>query len=190
MRKGRFTRQFAGLAFAGVMLVSPVQPEEVGAWLVKDDPACPHSSDVPAAGNQARTVKATVCLLNARRAEAGLAPLSVHPLLVETASYHARAMVQARFFGHVAPDGMSPEQRIAVAGYTGVPTGENVAWGTGANAMPVRVVESWMASPSHRANILNPELTEVGVGVAAGSPEDGPQADGTAYTVDLGAGGS
>jgi uncharacterized protein YkwD len=188
MGTGRLTRQLLGVAVGGLMLVSPIKPAEVGAWFVKDDPACPHSSQVPGATDEARTAKVVVCLLNARRAEAGLPALRLSEQLLQSARGHARAMVAQRFFGSVSPDGISADQRIAATGYLGVPTGENIAWGAGADAMPVRVVESWMASPTHRANVLNPELTEVGVGIAPGSPEAGPEAEGTAYTVDLGAG--
>lgn len=187
MKRSALKRFCFSLAVTGVLLVSPLQPEEVGAWFVKDDPACPHSSDVPGAGEQARTARAIACLVNARRAEAGLAPLRANPLLTEISHAHAHAMVGHGFFGHVGPDGLAPEQRIAAAGYSGIPTAEEIAWGAGANAMPVRVVESWMASAA-RDDIFNPRLTEIGVGVALGSPDGGPDAEGTAYTVDLGAG--
>jgi uncharacterized protein YkwD len=70
-----------------------------------------------------------------------------------------------------SPDGRTPAQRIAVAGYPpSRATGENLAWGTETEATPVRIVDGWMHSPGHRVNILRPTYTEIGIGVTRGAP--------------------
>ncbi|HMJ97666.1 MAG TPA: CAP domain-containing protein, partial [Thermoleophilaceae bacterium] len=59
-------------------------------------------------------------------------------------------------------------------------------WGEGMEATPVRIVKAWMKSPGHRENILRPEFTEVGVGVAYDAPIAGPVSPVGVYTTDFG----
>jgi uncharacterized protein YkwD len=77
---------------------------------------------------------------------------------------------------------------VRAAGYSlpGAWVGENLHWGTEANATPVKAVEGWMKSPGHRANILRPEFTEVGVGVAYEAPINGSHGRSAVYTTDFG----
>ena len=65
------------------------------------------------------------------------------------------------FFSHTGIDGSTMTQRIGVAGYQFSSAAENIAAGY---TTPEEVVGGWMNSPGHRANILNPNLTEIGVG--------------------------
>src|SRR5439155_23515558 len=69
----------------------------------------------------------------------------------------------AGFFEHVGPDGVAPGQRIEKQGYDWSWWGENIAWGY---STPEVVVQGWMSSPGHRANILNPRFLDLGIGVA------------------------
>ena len=62
--------------------------------------------------------------------------------------------------------------------------GENIAWGQGDLSTPRSIVAAWMASPGHRANILNGEYTQIGLGLAPGSPVDATW--GATYTTDFG----
>jgi uncharacterized protein YkwD len=73
------------------------------------------------------------------------------------------------YFDHTSPDGRSPFDRMRAAGYAGNLMGENIAAG---QPTPAAVMDAWMHSPGHRANILNCQFTEIGVGVSsrAGSP--------------------
>jgi uncharacterized protein YkwD len=64
---------------------------------------------------------------------------------------------------HTGSDGSSPGDRITRAGYTWSAYGENVAYGY---ATPEQVMNGWMNSPGHRANILNCSFKEIGVGLA------------------------
>jgi uncharacterized protein YkwD len=77
---------------------------------------------------------------------------------------------------------------MAAAGYpvTSTSTGENLAWGTHANATPVRIVDGWMNSAGHRENILRPQFTEVGVGVAYDAPTAASVTPVGVYTTDFG----
>ena len=93
-----------------------------------------------------------------------------------------------KFFAHKTPDGVDPGRRMEAVGYpvSSTATGENLAWGTGAEATPVRIVKGWMNSPGHRENILRPSFTEVGVGVAHDAPKRDVQGRAGVYTTDFG----
>ena len=83
-------------------------------------------------------------------------------------------MVDQLYFAHDGRDGSQPADRIRAAGYLSSGgawrIGENLAWGTGELATPRAIVSAWMASPGHRANILQPAYREIGFGVVAGNP--------------------
>jgi uncharacterized protein YkwD len=85
-------------------------------------------------------------------------------------------MVKRRFFEHVDPGGLDPQDRILMAGYpaTNAWTGENLAYGTGPEGSPAQIVYRWMHSPGHKANILRAAFTEIGIGVAFGVPRHEP----------------
>jgi len=123
-----------------------------------------------------------VALVNAHRAQLGLAALVVSPTLTATAEWKARNMANYRYMDHddPAPDARTPDERVAACGYQSPEWGENIASGyTTAQA----VVDAWLASPEHRANIERPEFRATGVG-AAGVPTYWAQAFGV--TVDAG----
>jgi uncharacterized protein YkwD len=107
-------------------------------------------------------------LTNAERRQAGLAPFTISPLLMRAAQFHADQMASARRIAHVLPDARYPEpqDRLAAVGYRWQAYAENVAYGQGS---PASAVAAWMGSSGHRANILNPGLTELGVALAQGS---------------------
>jgi uncharacterized protein YkwD len=121
-----------------------------------------------------RTQELTICLLNERRARHALVPLTSEPRLEIAAQRYTKDMVTRRFFAHDDLNGLDPQDRILMAGYPALhlSTGENLAWGTGVESSPVEIVDGWMHSPGHRANILEAAFTEVGVGVSAGIPAD------------------
>lgn len=103
-------------------------------------------------------------LVNEIRADNGLDPLTENAQLADAAQQHAEYMGQETV-GHTGAGNTTPAQRIAAAGYDYGAAAENVAAG---QSTPEQVVASWMASPGHRANILNPDLTEIGVGGGTG----------------------
>ena len=79
-------------------------------------------------------------------------------------------MFQKQYFEHVSPTGVSPDQLVLAAGYNYKVTGENLALGDFKDEKDL--VDAWMGSPGHRANILNPEYTEIGVASGLNKFED------------------
>ncbi|MEA2318639.1 MAG: hypothetical protein QOD44_2828 [Solirubrobacteraceae bacterium] len=126
-----------------------------------------------------------LCLVNAERTAHGLGRLRQSGRLRLAATRYSREMVAKSFFDHVSPSGSTLSSRVRVAGYRGRTLGENIGWGTGSLATPVEIVRAWMASPPHRAIILNGRYREAGVGVAAGSPLGAP-GPGATFVLDVG----
>lgn len=112
------------------------------------------------------TVAQVVVLVNKERAAAGCGPLTEDTQLEEAARAHSDDMAARDFFDHTNPDGADPGQRITAAGYHWSTYGENIAMG---QQTPQAVMDSWMNSPGHRANILNCSFKNIGVGVHKGS---------------------
>ena len=100
-------------------------------------------------------------LTNAERAKAGLKPLTLNNQLAEAAQGHSDSMAADDFFSHTGADGSSVGDRVKEEGYEFARTGENIAAG---QTTAEQVVEGWMNSPGHRANILNADYTEIGIG--------------------------
>ncbi|MFE2146661.1 CAP domain-containing protein [Streptomyces sp. NPDC059456] len=111
---------------------------------------------------------AVLTLVNQERAQAGCGPVRANPPLAALASAFSKDMATRGFFDHTDPDGKTPWDRAANAGLGGL-GGENIARGQGdAQA----VMNAWMNSPDHKANILNCEFRTLGVGAyfADGGP--------------------
>lgn len=106
-----------------------------------------------------------VDLVNQQRTLNGLAPLEVNAKLVEAAQIHARDMAQFDVMEHDLPQATLPTlvSRASFVGYNYAWIGENIAFNYSDAAA---VVDAWMNSPGHRANILSVNFTEVGAGVA------------------------
>jgi len=102
-------------------------------------------------------------LMNQERAKYGLRPLSYNSALDSAATKHNAFQAQQRTMAHIDIGDGDPGSRIRAAGWTGQ-WGENVAVG---QTSPEQVVQEWMNSPTHRANILNPNYTSVGVSYTA-----------------------
>ena len=91
--------------------------------------------------------------------------------LQSTAQGHSESMASEDYFAHESPDGSTPLSRMRAAGYiyssrVGYEIGENIAWGTLWLATPQAIVAAWMASPGHRANILDANYRDTGLGVS------------------------
>ena len=102
-------------------------------------------------------------LVNDERAAEGLGPLSYDANLTAAARGHSQDMGLNDYFDHIGLDGSTPGDRITEAGYSWNTYGETIAAGY---ATPAAVVAGWMASAGHRANILNPNFCDIGVGYA------------------------
>ncbi len=103
---------------------------------------------------------------NNARGLSGLAPLSHSDLLANAAARKADDMFTKNYWAHFAPDGTSPWFFIKSSGYNYVYAGENLARGFNSAG---EVLNAWMASPDHRANILSGNFKEVGFAVKGGS---------------------
>uniref|UniRef100_UPI000AE7F44C CAP domain-containing protein n=1 Tax=Peterkaempfera griseoplana TaxID=66896 RepID=UPI000AE7F44C len=108
---------------------------------------------------------AVLTLVNQERAKAGCGPLVADPALAELAGDFSDDMAARGFFDHTDPDGKSPWDRATAAGI-GYLGGENIARG---QQTPAEVMDAWMNSPGHRANILNCDYKKLGVGVHEGT---------------------
>jgi uncharacterized protein YkwD len=122
----------------------------------------------PTVGDVSPLEKDVIAKVNEARATAGLPPFQINATLMKAARQHSANMARQGKLEHVL-DGKGPHERIAELGLQAGFTGENCAQGqnTAAEAM-----ESWMSSPGHRGNILNPTFTHIGVGKVDGP--DGP----------------
>jgi len=100
-------------------------------------------------------------LLNADRQANGLAPLKINMSLVGLAENYAQDMINRNFFSHYNPEGQSPFDRMAQAGISYRYAGENLA----INSSVAGAEKAFMNSSGHKANILSPNYTEVGIGV-------------------------
>ncbi|MFJ8311865.1 MULTISPECIES: sigma-70 family RNA polymerase sigma factor [unclassified Streptomyces] len=115
---------------------------------------------------EASVAQDVLALVNSERSKAGCSALTSNPKLYSAALKHSEAMAAQNFFDHTDPSGAGPGERITAAGYQWSTYGENIARGQQDAAA---VMDSWMHSPGHRANILNCAFKEIGVGVHYGS---------------------
>jgi uncharacterized protein YkwD len=128
-----------------------------------------------------------VALINAERAERGLAKLAFRTSLIRAARSHTREMAARSILTHVSANGWTPAPRTRYFGYSAASctywtVGENIACGQAGTsyAQPAAIVALWMQSPSHREVLLTARLRDIGVGIVVG-------VDGMRYfTVDLG----
>ncbi len=103
-----------------------------------------------------------LCLLvNQTRQAAGLQPLTLEARRSHVAQLHAGDMASQNFFSHNSLDGRTPFDRLTDAGIRYMTAGENIALGQSSAAS---VLNSWMRSEGHRANILNPQFKRLGLG--------------------------
>jgi len=101
-------------------------------------------------------------LVNEARIDADLPPYAWDTTLAVSAQRHAQDMVDQGYFDHTSRDGRSFSDRATDAGYDAFPSGENIAQG---QRDATQVMDSWMNSPGHRANILSDTSNEIGVGL-------------------------
>jgi uncharacterized protein YkwD len=121
---------------------------------------------VPAAalGGSTSSDSALLREMNRVRAQRGLGRLTVDSHLQRAARSHSQEMLGSNVFQHGAFG-----SRMSRFNVTGRLAGENLAWGTGAYGTARGIVAAWLASPEHRANLLRPSFTRVGVSDLAGS---------------------
>jgi uncharacterized protein YkwD len=149
----------------------PVTPAAPGAA-----PSAPANDGWPDAWS--RFEDETLLLTNQRRAMGAVCgdrtfgpalPLAMNAALRQAARDHSRDMGSRGYFDHGSPDGRSPDDRMRAAGWSGKSSGENIYGGPPTAAA---VVDGWMKSPGHCANLMSPGYRVIGVGYAEvkGSP--------------------
>ena len=134
--------------------------------------------------------RAVKCLLNKQRTKRGLRALHSSHDLKKAARSHSAYMRRHNCFDHECPGEASIDGRLHAVGYLhgGLSRwlyGENIAYGTEDYASPKAMVSAWMNSAEHRANILNPDFRDLGVGIVWGTFSN-PHAHGGIYTTDFG----
>jgi len=107
--------------------------------------------------------QALLASTNTERFNLGKSNLQLDPKLSSAAQAKANDMVTRNYWSHTTPDGQQPWKFIAAAGYSYQTAGENLAYGFGTSS---EVLEAWMHSPEHRANVLNDTYSQVGFAVA------------------------
>jgi uncharacterized protein YkwD len=153
----------------------PKKPTATPSKKPKPDPQPPRSQatkapekpSAPAAtvSAEAQAAAEVLKLVNEERAKVGCDAVAANSALSDLAESFSEAMAEQGFFDHTDPSGATPWDRAAKAGITGL-GGENIARG---QADAAAVMEAWMNSPGHKANILNCDFTTLGVGVQFGA---------------------
>lgn len=108
-------------------------------------------------------------LINQERSKQELQPLVLNDKLNKAARDWSVYMAEHDHFDHLGPDGTTPRQRAKQAGYPDISGWENIYYGEGSFGTAARTFAAWMNSPGHKANMLNEDLNEVGLGVATNS---------------------
>jgi uncharacterized protein YkwD len=108
--------------------------------------------------------------VNALRRKAGASPLRLSRDLQQSAQAHAQDMLARGYFAHKSPSGTTVRERSRKAGYAWKTIAENIAEG---QTSVDEVVTTWMGSPGHRKNILNPDFRDLGIGLVTGKTRSG-----------------
>jgi uncharacterized protein YkwD len=132
----------------------------LGVLLLQTAPA------LAAAQDDLGFVSRVLDLTNAERQKAGLGPLALSTSLNDAAQGYSQVLAGSACFEHTCGPVPRFEDRVGQAGYNGWNAlGENIAAGY---PTPEAVVAGWMSSPGHRANMLSPNFTEMGIGLVTG----------------------
>ncbi len=121
---------------------------------------------VPAsfAAHRSTTGLSLLQAVNTARKAYGLRPLRLDTSLTEAARAHTSDMLRRDYFAHGNFSG-----RMAAFHVSMHTAGENLAWGTGPDGQAGEVVQAWLASPEHRANLLAAGFSRIGIGLARGT---------------------
>ena len=128
------------------------------------DDISPDDQSVPES-DVSQQAKDVLSLVNVERQKQGLSSLTLSNKLTAVANEKARDMAENNYFSHTSPTYGSPFQMLQQYGIRYRTAGENIAAG---QRTPEEVMNSWMNSSGHRANILNPAYTEIGIGYFSG----------------------
>jgi uncharacterized protein YkwD len=153
--------------------------------------ACHRYGDAKPGSISGKHAEAAIfCFINRKRHDHGKASLSRKTPLGEAADRHNQFMINHNCFSHQCSGEGSLDTRLKSTGYLAGGLirwmyGENIAWGEEGKGTPASIVNAWMHSAGHRANILNGTFKDVGIGVDWGTPYSKSYNGGT-YTLDFG----
>lgn len=135
----------------GFITINPASDESIDLGYKAENPTIDESAE-----------DEMLILVNKERRNRGINPLTLDSTIRRVARGYSTHMLQNGFFSHTAPDGSTPFQRMQAGGVRFTIAGENLAY-----APTVEIAHSGlMKSPGHRANILDPRYTRIGIGVA------------------------
>jgi uncharacterized protein YkwD len=177
------------LLTAAVLALAAIAVAGGRATAASPDPCA--NSGAPATGlTDVQYSDAISCLVNLRRAAAGRRPLARSAPLERAAARHSADMVSLGFFSHTGPGRWTLVSRLRATGYIGPrfawQVGENLAWGTAVLSTPRSIIEAWMQSPEHRANLLFAGFRDLGIGAVHGTPAVPSGGRGITVTADFG----
>ena len=121
---------------------------------------------IPSIDNVKTLEQQVIDIVNRNRVSAGLAPLKANWELCRVARYKSQDMINKGYFGHQSPTYGSPFTMMQSFGIRFSAAGENIAYG---QRTPQEVMNGWMNSSGHRANIMSSVYNQIGVGVAKAS---------------------
>ena len=153
-------------ALAGCLAVVPVALNRAAAPAATPARPWPAAAACPTPARARADGAAVLALVNSQRRQAGLPPLAASPGLTRAAQAMACDLAAQGDIGHRGSDGSTLAERLRRNGVAAGLMAENVASG---QQSPEAVVQAWMASPHHRANILRPGLGFLGLGLADGA---------------------
>lgn len=154
-----YIAQRYGLDYKKLMALNPsIEPRnmQIGE-VIRLKPSAPSPS-----GFEEQVVQ----LVNQERAKAGLKPLTHRADVKNVAQKKAEDMINSNYFSHTSPNYGSPFDMLKTFGISYSSAGENIAKG---QKTPQEVMNAWMNSSGHRANILKPEYDSIGVGFYQGA---------------------
>ena len=183
------SRRLMVLLVGAAMAVSAIQPQEANAASTVSVRTC-DGGTILLTTPESRSLN----MHNQARSARGLPGLCVHRQLTQAARSHSQEMINKDYFAHESFNGETDIARMQRFGYTSsgfsfVKYGENIYRGSGTSGSARSAFTWWMNSSGHRANILDPDFREVGIGVRTGEfvDESGTKIPGTSmYTVDFG----
>jgi uncharacterized protein YkwD len=164
-KAGDYTVEVMGHSIKGPEVAALFQVDVGGPRERREEPA-----SEPTSGEEAR--KAIVARINHLRRAHKLRPLTPDPVLEKVAQDYSERMAREGFFAHVAPDGSDVRSRLAKLGPSYRSIGENLGMAAG----PLSAHFGIEHSPGHRKNLLLPQFTQVGIGVAFTMVDGQPQA--------------
>jgi len=175
-------------AAVAVAVAGPGPAGTVGLSAEAADARCKGARANPGNVKPGVVQRATMCLINKRRAKNGLATLNRRKSLRRAAKRHSVRMRNRPCFSHTC--GGSLAKRVSNTAYLpcgcSYGVGETLAWGARSSGQARRIVSSWMNSPSHRAAILDRRFRHFGIGVVWGSPYSPGSSSHATYTAMFG----